>query len=146
MNDLELLEKAIGIAATAHCGQKDRHGAPYILHPLGVMGRLDATDEKIVGILHDVVEDTDWTFDALAKEGFPAHLLEALRCVTKQEGETYERFVERSASNPLALRVKLADLEDNMDVRRYPQVKEPDAARLGKYLAAWQTLKRRKSK
>jgi (p)ppGpp synthase/HD superfamily hydrolase len=140
MNELELLEKAIGIAVTAHRGQKDRYGAPYILHPLRVMARVETNQEKIVAILHDVVEDTDWTLEALAKEGFPPQLLEALRCVTKQEGEAYEHFVERSASNPLALRVKLADLEDNLDVRRFKEVKDSDAARLEKYRSAWERL------
>ena len=64
------LEKAIKIAVTAHFGAKDRGGKPYILHPLNVMMRVEKEDEKIVAILHDVVEDTDWTFDALRKEGF----------------------------------------------------------------------------
>ncbi len=141
IDDLELLEKAIGIAVTAHRGQKDRYGAPYILHPLRVMNRLETVAEKTVAVLHDVVEDTDWTFEALAKEGFGEPILSALRCVTKIEGEPYEQFVERSGSNPLARRVKLADLEDNMDARRFEQVKEADCARLEKYRKAWHRLK-----
>jgi (p)ppGpp synthase/HD superfamily hydrolase len=142
MSELELLEKAIGIAVEAHRGQKDRYGVPYILHPLRVMGRLDTAAEKIVGILHDVVEDTDWTFEDLSGEGFPEILLDALRCVTKREGEPYEDFVKRSAGNPLARRVKLADLDDNMDLRRAPEVTEKDLARLHKYVNAWASLKR----
>lgn len=141
MNDLELLEKAIGIAVAAHHGQKDRYGAPYILHPLRVMARVNSVPEKIVAILHDVVEDTDWTFAALEKEGFPEPLLTALRCVTKQEGEPYEQFVERSASDSLARRVKLADLEDNLDLRRFKEIKEQDRDRLEKYQRAWRRLK-----
>ena len=68
---MDLLEKAIGIAVEAHRGQTDRYGAPYILHPLRVMARVETTTERIIAILHDVVEDTDWTFADLKREGFP---------------------------------------------------------------------------
>ena len=136
MNELELLEKAIAIAVEAHRGKKDRYGSPYILHPLRVMGRLNSPMEKAVGILHDVVEDTDWTFEDLTHEGFPESVLEALKCVTKRDGEPYDDFVRRSASNPLAKRVKLADLEDNLDLRRITEVTEKDLARLQKYVKA----------
>jgi (p)ppGpp synthase/HD superfamily hydrolase len=140
MSDQDLLAKAIRIATEAHEGQKDRYGAPYILHPLRVMQRLVTAAEKTAGILHDVVEDTNWTFESLKKEGFPDDLLEALKAVTKQEGEDYEQFVRRSAANPLARRVKLADLEDNMDLRRMPQISEKDVPRLQKYVKAWRFL------
>src|SRR5215471_9063502 len=107
MTDFEMLERAIAIAVEAHHGQKRRNGSPYILHPLRVMASVETVPEKVVAELHDVVEDTDWTFDRLRGEGFPESLLEALDCVTKREGEPYEEFVKRSASNPLARRVKL---------------------------------------
>src|SRR5205085_1061747 len=126
MNELDLLEKAIGIASEAHQGQKDRYGAPYITHAIRVMERLDDPTEKVVGILHDVVEDTDWSFEDLRKEGFPQSILDALDCVTKRDGEAYDDFVKRSASNALAKAVKLADLEDNMDLGRFPEVTEQD--------------------
>ena len=136
----KLLEKAIGIATEAHRGQTDRYGAPYILHPLRVMHRVNNEKEKIVAILHDVVEDTDWTFAALKKEGFSKDIIAALDCVTKREGEPYEKFVKRSGSNPLALRVKLADLEDNMDIRRMPKIDADALERLRKYHRAWHYL------
>jgi (p)ppGpp synthase/HD superfamily hydrolase len=142
MNDSELLEKAITIAVEAHRGQKDRYGDPYILHPLRVMARVQTATEKITAILHDVVEDSRWTFSDLEKEGFPRQVLDALDCVTKRDGEAYEDFVKRSASNPMARTVKLADLEDNMDVRRLPEVADKDRERLQKYLNAWRTLRR----
>jgi len=141
MNSADLLETAIAIAVGAHHGQKDRNGAPYILHPLRVMARVDTDAEKTVAILHDVVEDTGWTFEQLAKEGFPNEILEPLKCVTKREGENYEDFVKRSASNELARRVKLADLEDNMDIRRMSTISEKDNERFRKYLRAWRFLK-----
>ena len=140
MKDLEQLEKAIAIAVDAHRGQKDRYGAPYILHPLRVMARVGTPIEKVIAILHDVVEDTDWTFSDLKREGFPAMVIEALKCVTKKHGEAYEDFVGRSASNPLARRVKLADLEDNMDLRRISGIAKEDGPRLQKYVKAWRTL------
>jgi (p)ppGpp synthase/HD superfamily hydrolase len=140
--DMDLLERAIGIAVEAHHGQKDRCGAPYILHPLRVMGRVETTTQKIIAILHDVVEDTDWTLADLKREGFPHEILAALRCVTKKEGEAYEDFVKRSGSNPLARRVKLADLEDNMDLRRNSELTKEDLPRLQKYVKAWRYLTR----
>lgn len=140
MTKLELLEKAIAIAVDAHCGQKDRYGAPYILHPLRVMARVTTPIEKTVAILHDVVEDTDWSLQDLKREGFSAPIIEALKCVTKKQGEAYEDFVQRSASNPVARRVKLADLEDNMDLRRMPSITAQDKTRLEKYVNAWRVL------
>lgn len=145
MNELELLERAIGLAVAAHKGQKDRYGAPYILHPLRVMSRVETAAEKTVAVLHDVVEDTDWTLDKLRREGFPEEIIVALDCVTKREGEPYEDFVGRSGANPLARSVKLADLEDNMDARRMPEITDDAKTRLQKYRKAWETLIRRHS-
>jgi (p)ppGpp synthase/HD superfamily hydrolase len=108
VNSADFLEKAVSIAVEAHRGQRDRTGAPYILHPMRVMAGVDSDIEKMVAILHDVVEDTDWTFEKLAQQGFPDEVIEALKCVTKREGEEYEDFVKRSASNKIARKVKLA--------------------------------------
>jgi (p)ppGpp synthase/HD superfamily hydrolase len=135
-----LLERAIEIAVQAHHGQRDRNGLPYLLHPLRVMCRVETIPQKIVAVLHDVVEDTAWTFADLEREGFSAEILKALDCVTKREGEPYEEFVGRSAADPLARRVKVADLEDNMDIRRGTGVTPEDADRLRRYLAAWRKL------
>ena len=140
MNELELLEKAIVIAVAAHKNQKDRYGAPYVLHPLRVMARVETTREKTVAVLHDVVEDTDWTFEKLRQEGFPEDIISALDCLTKREKEPYGDLVKRAASDPLARRIKIADLEDNMDVRRLPEVTEETKVRLEKYRKAWHSL------
>ena len=104
------------------------------------MSKVQTETEKIVAILHDVVEDTDWTFADLEQEGFSREIIESLDCLTKRDGEAYENFVRRSAQNPTARRVKLADLEDNMDVRRMKEVGEKDHARLAKYRNAWKLL------
>jgi len=137
---MSLLEKAIGIAVTAHRGQTDKSGAPYILHPLRVMGRVDNDTDRIVAILHDVLEDTKITADDLRREGFSEEILDALAHMTKIDGESYPAFVARAATNPIARRVKQADLEDNLDVKRLESVTERDAKRLTKYLVALRYL------
>jgi (p)ppGpp synthase/HD superfamily hydrolase len=135
------LEKAIEIAVSAHHGQKDKYGAPYIAHVLRVMNMGITPEEKIVGVLHDVVEDTDWTFEQLAAEGVTPALLEALKGVTKlSEDEDYDHFVNRTLQNPLSCAVKMNDLTDNMDVKRIPEVTEKDVARLNKYLRAYRKI------
>ena len=135
------LEDAIALAVEAHRGQTDKIGQPYVLHVLRVMFRCETDTERIVAVLHDVVEDTGRSFDDLRHLGYSEEVLAALDCVTKRDGESYEKFVERAAQNSVARRVKLADLEDNMDVRRLKQVTEKDAERLTRYVKAWRRLK-----
>jgi (p)ppGpp synthase/HD superfamily hydrolase len=134
------LEDAIALAVEAHRGQRDKAGQTYILHPLRVMMRLETDTERMVAVLHDVVEDSPWTLERLRGLGYPEEVLGALDCLTKREGETYEAFIERVLPHPLARRVKRADLEDNMDVRRLPAVTAKDAERLARYRAAWARL------
>ena len=135
------LERAIEIATQAHHGQLDKAGNDYIGHPLRVMAMGRTIEEKIVGVLHDVVEDSAWTFEQLAAEGFPALVIEALRCITKQsESEPYDKFIARIKHNPLAVAVKLNDLADNMDIRRLPYLSDKDVKRLKKYLKAYKQL------
>ena len=138
------LEKAILIAVQAHQGQKDKAGAPYILHPLRMMLQMPTEAEQIVAVLHDVVEDTPWTLDALRGEGFSEESIAALDCLTRREGESYEAFIERAGGNPIARRVKLADLADNMDLRRIGQLAENDLTRLKRYHRAWMRLSEQK--
>ena len=130
------LERAIAIAAAAHAGQVDKAGAPYILHPLRVMLQMDSEAGRIVGVLHDVVEDSDWTFDALAAEGFPAEVVDGLRAVTRNDGEDYEAFVLRAGRDPIGAGVKLADLRDNSDLSRIAAPTDRDRERLAKYQRA----------
>jgi (p)ppGpp synthase/HD superfamily hydrolase len=138
---MSTLERAIEIATEAHRGQFDKAGNDYIGHPLRVMSAGKTTEEKIVGVLHDVVEDTDWTFERLAAEGFSAEVIGALRCVTKlSENEPYDKFIARVKENPLAVAVKLNDLSDNMDIRRLPYISDKDVKRLKKYLKAYKQL------
>ena len=138
---MSTLQRAIEIATEAHKGQLDKSGKDYIGHPLRVMEMGKSENEKIVGVLHDVIEDTDWTFEALAEEGFSKDVIDALRCVTKlSENENYDDFIERVKKNPLAVAVKINDLSDNMDIRRLPYLSDKDVKRLKKYLKAYKQL------
>ena len=138
---MSTLQRAIEIATQAHKGQLDKSGKDYIGHPLRVMEMGRTEEEKIAGILHDVVEDTPWTFEMLEAEGFSKEITDALRCVTKiSENENYDDFIGRVKKNPLAVTVKLNDLTDNMDIRRLPYLSDKDVKRLKKYLKAYKRL------
>jgi (p)ppGpp synthase/HD superfamily hydrolase len=135
------LARAIALAAEAHVDQREKSGAPYIMHPLRLMLRMNTETEMIVAVLHDVIEDTRWTFDLLRAEGFSEEILNALDCVTRRSSETYEEFVDRSRDNAIARKVKLADLEDNMDLRRLPDLTPKSLDRMKKYHDAWLSLR-----
>jgi (p)ppGpp synthase/HD superfamily hydrolase len=141
------LARAVAIAAEAHDGQQDKHGAPYILHPIRVMLKMDSEEAMIAAVLHDVVEDSDWTLERLREEGFSERVLSAVDHLTKRESEEddYDGFVRRTMEDPLALKVKIADLEDNMDSRRIGEFTRRDAARIEKYHRAWAALRRKES-
>ena len=135
-----MLEKAIQIAIEAHQGQTDKAGAPYLLHLIRVMNTGQTEDERICGILHDLVEDTPWTFEALRREGFSEEVIRALVCVTKQPNEPYTHFIERIKKISLATKVTLNDVRDKMDITRLTFITEEDTQRLNKYLKAYHYL------
>lgn len=138
---MTLLEKAIRLALDAHAGQSDRLNHPYILHPLHVMLQMDTEEEMMAAVLHDVVEDTDTTLEDLQAQGFPPTVLQAVRLLTHdKENVPYEAYVRALKPNPTARKIKLADLEHNMDVRRLDGVQERDLARLQRYRQAWDLL------
>ena len=135
------LEHAIAIALHIHSGQTDRYGRPYILHPLHVMLQMESEAEMTAAVLHDVVEDSETTLDDLRKEGFSADVLKAVELLTHDKENTpYEAYVRRLKPNPVARKIKLADLKHNMDVRRMDHVRDNDVARLEKYRQAWEIL------
>lgn len=119
----------------------DKYGQPYILHPLRIMSRVESEVEKIVAIMHDVIEDSDRTLEDIRQEGFSDEIVTALALLTKGQDEAYTDYVSRLAHNSLARKVKLADLEDNMDLRRVPTLTEMDTKRLQRYHWAWLFLK-----
>lgn len=135
------LEHAIMLATQAHQGQVDKAGQAYILHPLRVMFAVEGETTQIVAVLHDVVEDSEVTFDALREMGYHDDIITALDCLTRRENETYTEFVQRAKQNPIARQVKLADIEDNMDVRRLQTLTDTDMRRLQRYRDAWAYLK-----
>lgn len=135
------LERAIAIAAQAHAGQLDKAGAPYVLHPLRVMLQLATLEERIVGVLHDVIEDTGVTEQQLREEGFSEAVLQALAAVTKREGEPYMDFVHRAAADPIGRRVKMADLTDNSDLSRITNPTPRDFERLERYRLAIEVIR-----
>ena len=143
---VEIITKAFNFANQAHKGIKRRSGEPYIMHPIAVAkivcNEIGLGSTSIcAALLHDVVEDTEWTCEDLKKEGFPDEIIEAVRCVTKlSDEEDYEEYIGRCATNPLAIAVKIHDLTDNMDVRRMPCIGEKEISRLKKYLKAYHRL------
>lgn len=134
------LEDAIALAMKAHLGQKDRVGEPYILHPLRVMFRLgwDAPEAaRIAAVLHDVVEDTAIQLRDLRRLGYSEEVLAAVELLSRRPEDSYEQFIERVLPNSTARKVKRADLEDNMELRRLPTVTAKDLERLARYRSAW---------
>ena len=150
------LEKAIKIAVEAHTGQVDKGGNPYILHPLRVMLSLDTEAERIVGVLHDVVEDCEgWTWERLREQGCSDEIIEALKSVSKTPEEEkqfkkmddpnekldhYLEFIKRAKFNKIGRNVKAADIKDNLDISRIDDITERDIDRLNRYKAALKLL------
>ena len=141
-----VLERAIGLALEVHRGQIDKAGRPYILHPLRLMAAMTSEEARVVAVLHDVVEDSEATFEDLAALGLSEEALAALRLLTHHDDDgseaNYFAYVARIKANPLARAVKLADLADNLDVSRLPSLTERDSRRLNKYLKAREMLRR----
>lgn len=113
-----MLDLAIEIAVKAHMDQIDKSGEPYILHPLRIMARVNTNRLKIIGILHDVVEDSDLTIDDLIHFGFSSFIIEAIDSLTRREDEKYFEYIDRVLTNNDATYIKYLDLEDNMDEKR----------------------------
>jgi (p)ppGpp synthase/HD superfamily hydrolase len=132
-----MLEKAISIAANAHSDQKDKAGKPYILHPIRVMLKLNSEEEMIIGVLHDVIEDTNITSDDLLLSGFSINIVNTLICLSRDKKQSYDSYIDNICTNKLACKVKLADLEDNMNINRIPNPTEKDYQRNERYHAAY---------
>ena len=130
-----MLDKMLLIATNAHHGQMDKGGNPYILHPLKVMHYLKSNDEELMcmALGHDVIEDTSVTYQDLRDQGISERVIAALRCLTKQPGQTLDEYKAAVFSNEDAMRVKLADLRHNSDIRRLKGVTEKDMERMAKY-------------
>ena len=141
----QLTQKAMDLAYNAHHGQRDKAGVPYIFHPLHLAEQMGDDEYAIcTALLHDVVEDTPLTFEDLENAGFPEEVISALRRLTHRDGEEYlGPYIQRIKGNPLARRVKLADLRHNSDVTRLPPAKNESnrkkrESRMVKYAKAMQ--------
>ena len=137
---MSTLEKAIVLAAKRHAAQVDKAQQPYILHPLRLMLNVKTTDEQIVAVLHDILEDTDTTVIELIGLGFSCHVVEAVQALTKKSGESRIEAAYRALKNPIARAVKLADIADNMDLSRIATPTPADFRRLEEYQQVRQIL------
>ena len=137
---MSTLERAIAIAATAHAGQVDKAGQPYILHPLRVMLRVNSEHERIAAVLHDVVEDSDVSLEHLIAEGFAPEVISAIDALTKRPDESRVEAAHRAGADPIARVVKLADNAENMDLTRIQNPTERDFARVEEYKAVREIL------
>ena len=133
MNDLE---KAIDLAVDAYADQTDKGNATYIRHPLRVMEAVDTEPERIVAVLHDVVEDADYSLENIEKE-FGEEISDAVDALTRRDDESYMDFIDRSAANQIAKKVKIADIEDNMNLTRLDSVSESILQKQATYHDAW---------
>lgn len=141
----EMLDKMLVIATNAHSGQFDKGGSPYILHPLKVMHYLKSEDEELLCIAlgHDVIEDTKVTYKELIDAGMTDRIIEGIRALTKQRGQTFEEYKETIFANRDAMRVKMSDLRHNTDIRRLKGITPKDIARIEKYHIFYTEIKAR---
>ncbi|MBQ8374576.1 MAG: GTP pyrophosphokinase [Clostridia bacterium] len=136
----EHTKKALKLCFEAHKNQIDKSGMPYVFHPFHLAEQMTDEVSTVVALLHDVVEDTDYTFDDLLSMGFPTQAIDALKLLTHDDGTPYMEYVERLSSNPTARAVKLADLRHNSDFSRLETVDERARKRREKYLKAIELL------
>lgn len=136
-----LTKKALKIAFEAHKDQLDKSGLPYVFHPFHLAEQMDDEYSVCVALLHDVAEDTDMTVDDLAAEGFPREVIDALSLLTHERGVPYMDYIREIRKNPLAARVKLADLEHNSDSSRLEVLDDTALAREEKYRQAMLLLR-----
>ena len=142
---MNLIEKSLKIALTAHTGKTDKAGRPYILHPLRLMAKMDTDEEMSVALLHDTIEDSPLTAESLIHAGIPSTIVDAVQCLTKVDGEDYDQFIQRVLKNELAVKVKKADIEDNLNLLRLNTLTVDDLERVRKYFSAWKRLDMRNS-
>ena len=133
-------KRAMLLALDAHKGQYDKGGLPYIMHPLHVAESMETEDECVVALLHDVLEDTETTVLDLQEWGITDRQIEALKLLCHDESVPYLEYVQKLRSNPIAVKVKIADLRHNADLTRLTEASEEDRKRAEKYKQALQLL------
>jgi GTP pyrophosphokinase len=133
------LDRAIEIALDAHEDQTDKAGATYIRHPLRLMQQMETEQTRISAVLHDVVEDSDYSLSDIENK-FNTEIRNAVDSLTKRDGESYIEFIDRASEHPVARRVKIADLEDNLDLTRLEELTDDIHAKQRTYHKAWKQL------
>ena len=134
-------KRALKLCFKAHKDQLDKSGLPYVFHPFHLAEQMDDEDSTIVALLHDVAEDSNYTLKDIRGMGFGKDVMDALTLLTHDESEDYMSYVKKIAGNPLARKVKLADLAHNSDVTRLNhEPGEKDLQRLRKYEKAKELL------
>ena len=131
----EMLDAMLVIATNAHHGQYDKGGKPYILHPLRVMSYLKEDNEELqcIALGHDVIEDTNVTYEDLRNAGISERVIAGIRALTKLPGQTYNEYKQGVFANVDAMKVKLCDLRHNTDIRRLKGISDIDVERMVKY-------------
>ena len=128
----KIIEDAIELATEAHRDQKDKNGQPYIYHPIRVMLAVQSDYEKMVAIMHDIIEDTNWTLEDIAMEGFPNEVVKAVKAITKKKNQPYDEYLEIVKANPIARTIKIADVRDNASPMRLYMLSPDTVIRLTK--------------
>ena len=136
----EQTKKALKLCFEAHKEQVDKSGLPYVFHPFHLAEQMETEETVICALLHDVVEDTDMTFQDLEQMGFPARVIEALKLLTHDDAVPYLDYVAQIKNDPIARAVKLADLKHNSDLSRLDHVDEKALKRVEKYKKAMEIL------
>jgi (p)ppGpp synthase/HD superfamily hydrolase len=138
-----MLEKAIELALKYHKGQtKNGTGEEFILHVLRVMNKMDSNEERIAAVLHDIVEKSNCTLDELKKQGFSNKTINTVDALSKRKGEDYADYISRVKKDPVAVKVKIADLEDNMDIRNIMDITAIDIEKMNRRKKYYSELKK----
>jgi len=136
----DILGKAIAIAVESHTGQIDKKGDPYILHPLRMMFKADTMEEKIIAILHDVIEKTEKDFEFLRNAGISDKIILAVDALSRRSGESYDKYIDRVAENKLAKTIKILDLKDNIYSLNIDKQEQNNSVQYVKYQTALNRL------
>ena len=136
----EMTKKAIKLMFEKHKDQVDKSGMPYVFHPFHLAEQMDDEETTITALLHDIVEDTNTTFDDLRKLGFSDNVINALKLMTHDKNVDYFEYVKNISKNPIARKVKIKDLEHNMDTSRLDEVTDKDLERVKKYKKCYKYL------
>lgn len=132
----EMTKRALALCFEAHKDQKDKSGLPYVFHPFHLAEQMEDEETTVVALLHDVIEDTEYTIEDLQKAGFSQNVISAIALMTHDPQVPYMEYVRAIKSNPIARAVKLADLRHNSDMTRLDIITQRDEERAKKYLDA----------